>query len=310
MGRVIGVFSGKGGVGKTTLVANIATSLTKTFNKNVVVVDTNFSTSHLGMHFGLYEDPKVTLKDVVSRRSPIESAFYIHPTTGVRVLPAPLKQYTDDSVMRSLDVLAKKLKQDNDVVILDAAPGLGKEVLSSIRSIDEAIIVATPDLPSVTDAMKTVNIIKKVNSKANILGVVINRVTNEKHELTRKEIESATNLSSIIEIPEDKRVPESIALGQPAVHNFSNSEASIAYNYLSGALIGEDYSPSGMRYGLRKMLGLTKKHIVRPPSLGKEREELERPAERKARQPEKSDGHGLKGRLNAKVSQKLRERGL
>jgi len=63
-GKIIGVISLKGGVGKTTTVANLGASLAKDFNKKVLVVDANFSAPNLGLHLGLV-DPKTTIHDVL-----------------------------------------------------------------------------------------------------------------------------------------------------------------------------------------------------------------------------------------------------
>lgn len=321
MGTVIGVFSGKGGVGKTTLVANLATSLTKNFNKKVVVLDSNFSTSHLGLHFGLYEDPKVTIREVISKKLSPTTAFFIHPSTGVRLIPAALRGTVDDTTTKGLDNVVRQLREDNDVVIVDAAPGLGREVLAAMKSVDEALIVATPDLPSVSDAMKTANLIKKIDGRINVLGVIMNRVKNEKYELTRKEVESASNLDSITQIPEDGRIPESIAKGIPVTELYPNANASVAFNRLSAALIGQAYEPKGFTYALKKMLGIvkTKDEFVNMPAR-KNKEPMKADAKFSKIAREKlgaaKTGTGrarnseMKSRLNMKIKQKLKERGI
>jgi len=335
MGRVIGVFSGKGGVGKTTFVANIGVSLKK-FNKNVVVIDSNFSTSHLGLHLGLYEDPKVTLREVLLKKASPTSALYIHPTTGLRLLPSPLNGYYNGTNLKDVENVVKQLKKDNDFVIVDAAPGLGREVVAVLGCIDEAIIVVTPDIPSVTDALKTINLIKKVNDDIDILGLVVNRVRNEIHELTKAEIESACNIKVITYIPEDGRIPESIAKGVPVVQLHAYSKASIALNSLSAAIIGENYEPTNFIYKLMKMLGVIKEEFVTIPKISSreekeekyerskkstrfrkmEREETERGEEeirdikKLRRDVSESIKSDIKNRLDMKIKEKLRERGI
>ena len=64
MTRVIGVISGKGGVGKTTVVANLGAIFAQKYKKDVVIVDCNVSTSHLGLYLGMYYTP-ITLKQVL-----------------------------------------------------------------------------------------------------------------------------------------------------------------------------------------------------------------------------------------------------
>ena len=244
MSRVIGVFSGKGGVGKTTLVANLGAALSNGFHKNVVIFDNNIHSSHLGLHFGLYEDFPVTLRDVLKKRIPILQAIFIHPTTGIRIIPAPLDGTDLDITKEKCCALVDQVKRNYDMVILDCAPGLGKEVLVPMQSVDEAIVISTADIAAVTDAMKTIELLKKF--KKNVLGMVINRYRNEKYELTPQEISSTTNYNVIGVIPEDSKVPDSISKGMPAVISYPHSKASISFRRLAAFLIGEPYKEVGL----------------------------------------------------------------
>lgn len=256
MSKVIGILSGKGGVGKTTLVANLAASLTNDFKKNVIILDSNVTTSHLGLHLGLYEDLPVTLREVINRKSPLDYAIYIHPQTGVRLLPAPLNNRDMKFDLDRFQSIIDTLKKNYDIVLVDTAPGLGKEAIVATNVIDEGIIVTTPDLPSVTDALKTIDMLKRL--KKNVTGFVINRKKNEKYELSAEEISSNLECSLLSIIPEDNKVPISISRGIPLVIMDGNSSASIAIKILAGDLVNEKYQPKGFVYSLKKMFGLTK----------------------------------------------------
>src|SRR3989344_4670562 len=85
MTRIIGVVSGKGGVGKTTMVANLGTALAK-MGKNVIILDANLTTPSLGLHLGVPLYP-VTLHDVLKGRANIKDAIYMHES-GVKIIPA------------------------------------------------------------------------------------------------------------------------------------------------------------------------------------------------------------------------------
>jgi septum site-determining protein MinD len=256
LSKVIGILSGKGGVGKTTLVANLAASLTNDFKKNVIILDSNVTTSHLGLHLGLYEDLPVTLREVINRKSPIDYAIYIHPQTGIRLLPAPLNNKDMKFDLDRFQSIIDTLKKNYDIVLVDTAPGLGKEAIVATNVIDEGIIVTTPDIPSVTDALKTIDLLRRL--KKNITGFVINRKKNEKYELSAEEISSNLECNLLSIIPEDNKVPISISRGIPLVIMDGNSSASIAIKILAGDLVNEKYQPKGFVYSLKKMLGLTK----------------------------------------------------
>jgi MinD-like ATPase involved in chromosome partitioning or flagellar assembly len=87
MTRIIGVLSGKGGVGKTTLVANLGASLASVFNKDVIVVDCNVTTSHLGLYLGMYYYP-ISLNKVLNGQVNIDNAIYDYSIIGMRIIPA------------------------------------------------------------------------------------------------------------------------------------------------------------------------------------------------------------------------------
>ena len=246
---VIGVLSGKGGVGKTTLVANLGVSLTRDFKQNVIIVDANINSSHLGMHLGMYEDPNVTLKDVLNKNTPVSYAVYVHPTIGVRLLPAPLN--AGDVKLEKIKKVVEELERTYDIVILDTAPGLGKEVMTVLPSIDTSFIVTTPDLPAVSNSLKSLNLLQKF--RKNAAGVVVNRVTKKRYELLNSEIENAFNRNIVALIPEDGKVPESIYKGIPLVMFSKNSRASLEIKKFAARIIGKKYETGGMMEKIRDM---------------------------------------------------------
>jgi septum site-determining protein MinD len=238
--NVIGILSGKGGVGKTTITANLGAALAHDFNKKALIIDSNVKTSHLGLHFGMYDEFPVTLRDVLDRKVPPMYAIYTHPASGLRMLPAPMK---DDSVLRSMDAVVGQLRNSYSPILIDCAPGLGSDVVIAAKAIDKAIIVTTPDLPAFTDALKTIDLVKRL--RKDVLGIVLNRVCGEKYELTTEEIEQTSGQEVIAVIPETTKIPESIAAGSPLVIG-SNSPAAAEFKRLAAAIAGERYVPDGI----------------------------------------------------------------
>jgi len=307
LSRVIGILSGKGGVGKTTLVANLGATLTNEFKKNVIVVDSNIKTSHLGLHLGLYEDLPVTLKDVLSRKTSVNYAVYIHPQTGIRLLPAPLNARDVILDRDRFQSVVDQLKRNYNIALIDIAPGLGRETIIASSVIDEGIIVTTPDLPAVTDAIKTIDLLKRLHKE--VSGIVINRKKNEKYELSVEEICSNVECDLLSVIPEDKKVPESISKGIPLVIMDKNSLASNAMKILAGKIINENYEPQGFFYSLKKLFGLidgiseykvTKESFSRKANILEEREDVEKIKEEVLRE--------IKDELKSAVKQKLRQK--
>jgi len=237
MTRLIILTSGKGGVGKTTLSSNLAAALTD-FGEKVIVMDANLTTPNLGLHLGMHLTPN-TLHSVLKGESRLKDAIYPHPY-GFKVIPASLGL----NDLRGVDVgrlpeISLNLIGKADYVILDCAAGLGREAISALSASDEAIIVTNPDLPSVTDALKILNIAKETNVK--IIGVVINRVKGNPSELTRNEVRSLLKIPVIAEIPEDSNIALSIAVKKPLIKFSPRSPAAVEIKRLAARLSGRRY---------------------------------------------------------------------
>ncbi len=296
LARVIGVFSGKGGVGKTTLVANLGVALTSVFHKNVVVFDSNIHTSHIGLHFGLYEDLPVTLREVVKKKIPIAQAVYIHPSTGLRIIPAPLNFDGFTLTKDKCKDLVDKVKSNYDVVLLDCAPGLGSEVMAPMYAIDEAIVVSTSDLASLVDALKTIEILKKM--KKNVLGVVINRYKGQKYELTPGEVASTTGYNVLSVVSEDSRVPESISKGSPIVASYPSSSSSRSFKKLAAFLLNLPYEEESL---WTRLFGVFKQKKTQQPA------QLSAPLQQQYMRSEAQDLTNVKDDLMKEIKAELKK---
>ena len=131
----------------------------------------------------------------------------------------------------------------NDIVILDAAAGLGKEALAAMESADEVLIVTTPELPAVTDALKAIKLGEQLGAK--IAGVVVNKVSGKSHEMKIHEVEEMLGKDVIAVIPEDKNVIKSVVMKNALVYTHPKSKASRAYKKLAARLIGKEDYQSG-----------------------------------------------------------------
>jgi septum site-determining protein MinD len=240
MGRIISVVSGKGGVGKTTLVANLGAYLAW-MGKNVLIVDSNLSGANLGLHLDLPENYSFSLNMLLKGEIEKSQAIYRH-FLGFDIIPASIVDMHINP--RRLKHILKTLSKDRDFIIIDSAPGINDEALASIESSDEVILVTTPDLPSIVDVLRSK---KLAETKGKMLmGVVVNMTRNEDFEIGPHHIEDILGLPVIGRIPEHKKVRESVAMKTPVVTYSPNSAASFEMKRIAHLLVGEDLPRPGL----------------------------------------------------------------
>jgi septum site-determining protein MinD len=237
MTRVISVISGKGGVGKTSLVSNLAAALTDLGN-DVVAIDTNLTTPNLGLHLGLHFAPK-TLHHVLKGQTKIEEATYDH-AYGFKVIPASISTEELKGVdIGKLPEVTLNLIGRPDYVLMDSAAGLGREAISSINAANEILIVTNPDMSSVTDALKSIKVAETLHKK--IIGVAVNRIKGNSYEMDRNEIQNFVGYPIIAEIPEDKNIEQAIAEKKTIIETGKKSPAANEIKRLACYLEGRHY---------------------------------------------------------------------
>lgn len=235
--RVISIVSGKGGVGKTTIASNLGAVLAGVFGKNVLVVDCNITTAHLGLYLGMDNLP-VTLNHVLRGSANASEAIYSHPT-GMKVLPASISLRDMDGVdMFRLKDVVRELRETHagiDYVLLDCAPGLGREAMSAIKSSSEMLFVSIPYMPALMDVVKCGHSVRGEGIKTT--GLVLNMVSKAKHEVSEKEAERIVSLPVLASISHDAEVLRSLASRMPVVVYNANSKAGRGMVSLAGRLV-------------------------------------------------------------------------
>lgn len=239
MARIVCVASGKGGVGKTTLCSNLAAGLSR-LGRSVIAIDCNLTTSNLGLHLGVPMYP-VTLQDVLKGNATVEDAIYYH-SGGFRVVPADmsLSKSHSSTADRLLDVFYSLANGNRaDVILIDSSAGLGRETKTAIEASDEMITITNPELPALVDALKLGKIADSLHTKN--LGMVLNRVRHEPHEVKKEEAEKFLGLPLMGLVNEDRNVGRAISAKEPVVIRSPNSTAARQFNAIAAGLVGERY---------------------------------------------------------------------
>jgi flagellar biosynthesis protein FlhG len=150
--QVIAVTSGKGGVGKTNVVANLGYALTR-LNKRVLVLDADVGLANIDVLLGL--NPKYNLKHVLSGERPISEVVISGPG-GMKILPASsgVQELSDLNKAQKLCLLSElnSLHDETDVLLIDTGAGISSNVMYFNLAAQEILIVVSPEPTSITDA--------------------------------------------------------------------------------------------------------------------------------------------------------------
>ncbi|MBI2669247.1 MinD/ParA family protein [Candidatus Woesearchaeota archaeon] len=202
MTRFIGFVSGKGGVGKTTATVNVGYALHQ-LGRGVLLLDANLVTPNLGIHLGVV-DPAHTLNKFLRKEKSLHQIRYVHDS-GLSFIPAsPSYIEFQKTNPQQLTEIFEHLDNTIDYVLVDAPSGLGFEVSQVLKNTDEAVIVVNPNISSVMDALKTLQIAKQHQNA--IAGVLVNMSHKGKHELSETEIEQILGHPIISNIRYDRKV--------------------------------------------------------------------------------------------------------
>lgn len=237
MARIIVITSGKGGVGKTTTAINLGASINY-FGKDSLIIDGNLSTPNIGIHLGSPDVP-VNLNHVLLKKADASEAVYEHES-GIKVMPSSLsvkefKKVNPDDLKN----FKKDFSKISDYVIVDCAAGLGSEAISSMKIADELIIVTNPEMPAVTDALKTIKIAEEL--KKPIKGVIVTRVKKNNIELSPEVVKEMLEIPILGMIPEDLEVQKSLNMKDAVVHTQPKSKSARAYKEIAAKLLDIEY---------------------------------------------------------------------
>jgi MinD-like ATPase involved in chromosome partitioning or flagellar assembly len=247
MQRVIGIISGKGGVGKTTVALNLAASLARHYNIRTALVDCNVTTSHIGLHFGTYNYPK-TLNHVLKGEASIHDASY-DVMSNMNLVPASISLRDLEGIdIINLKDSIRQLSERHDVVLLDSAPGLGREAMGTLRSCDEVIMVGNPNLLSVTDLLRCQEVCQELGVAP--IGIAMNMVHKDKYEIDRQEIERLCGLPVLASVPYHRNVRRSTSMPQPIVIQNPKDKASREFIRLSSHVARMPYPYQKRRFRL------------------------------------------------------------
>lgn len=196
--------------------------------------------ANLSLILGM-EDIPITLHDVLAGEAELKDAIYEGPA-GVKVIPGGLSlEKVKKARPERLRELIKEISQMGDFILIDAPAGLELTSVTALLIGKELIIVTNPEISAITDSLKTKLVAEKLGTLP--LGAILNRVTSEKTELSKEEIEAILEVPVIGIVPEDPEVKRASAYGVPLVIKNPTSPAAIAYKQIAAKLAGIKWTP-------------------------------------------------------------------
>lgn len=233
MAKTIGVISVKGGVGKTTLAAALATDLANHYKKKVLLVDGNVSAPNLGLHMDIVEH-QGSIQEVLEGKKNISEA--IHSRYGVDVIPGDAFYRNNVSSLKLKDKLSR-VKKNYDYIVLDSSPNLNDEILGVMLASDALFVVTTPDYPTLSCSLQAAKLAKQRGRP--IAGLILNKIRDPAFELTLKDMEHVMGIPVVARIPDEKVHVKSLFTRMPTTVHNKKSKFSREVNSLNSAITGE-----------------------------------------------------------------------
>jgi septum site-determining protein MinD len=230
------VSSGKGGTGKTTTVAALASCLAA-LGYRTLAADFDAGLRNLDIALGMTDFAVYDLADVLDGTSPLDEVAAEHPKIpGLFFLPAPSFLSPEEIDPAKLETVIARAKESFDFVMLDAPAGIGAGFLLAARLCDAAIIVATEDAASERDASKTAEELRGAGIED--VRLIVNKTGNYKRQKL-DELADGIGVRLIGAVRSDREVPFA-ADEETALVLHSGKGAARDYLDIARRLLGEN----------------------------------------------------------------------
>ena len=218
-GRVITVFSPKGGTGKTTVATNLAAALAKREGRRTLLLDLDLQFGDAAIVLGL--EPEKTIYDLVVAPGELDSeklAGYVtkHPS-GIDVLAAPLRPEDAELVTEGkVTSLLEVVRGSYEAIIVDTSPFFHGPMLATLDRTDDLLVLCGLDVPTLKNVRLAMQTLELLSFPASRVRYVMNRA-NTNVGLKTREVETALKVKIAHELPSDGTVPLTVNRGNPAV---------------------------------------------------------------------------------------------
>lgn len=266
-GSIIAITSGKGGVGKTSVVINLAASLAR-LGHRVGVIDADFGLGNIDVQLGLA--PEFHLGHVLSGEKTLEQITVVGPH-GIRIIPAgsgirALTQLGKDQWAK-FEAIVREISGDLDYLLLDTAAGISDNVIELLLLAERVVVVTSFEPAAVVDAYAVIKIVSGV-APTKELGIVVNasRDGDEAAQVFRQlDVASSRFLNRRLRylgfVVHDSAVRDAVLGQRPVVSHVPQAAASRCFRVLASRIAGMTPGGAGMRIASRAHLEVSRPQV-------------------------------------------------
>lgn len=216
-GKVVTVFSTKGGCGKSVVATNLAVLLAQDTGEEVCLVDLDLQSGDLALMLQLL--PAYTMHDVVEQIHNLDAeamrGYLTTHRSGVSLLTAPTEPAQAESIgAQDATAILELLREMFPYVVIDSPPAFTDTVLAALDETDETVLLTSMDVPSIKNLKMGLQTLEQLGIPRDRIDVVLNRA-DSKVGLRLEEVEKAVGTSVDIAVPSSRDVPLSVNQGIP-----------------------------------------------------------------------------------------------
>jgi flagellar biosynthesis protein FlhG len=230
--NVLGIFSGKGGVGKSTVAVNLAVSFSQ-FGRNVALVDFNFGMPNVSHFFG--KDHLPGLSDYASGKLTEDEIIYSYDPT-LKIVPSGIIS-GENMNLSNIDLILNTLKNENEIVLVDMPLQNSLYFNDLIKYVNYGMIVTNNSKSSLLSIHSQIDILSK--NSISYVGCVLNNTEYNNHN---SQLINDLGIDFVMKLPHENHFSYSLSKGVPFVDLTKHHHISESFKTLSANMLGESYN--------------------------------------------------------------------